>query len=470
MMAKKSPHRCHDTRDMLFNYRRQELTELDTALFEDAMMQCEACRKHVGRLIEIMNLAQSAPAETFLDHKTDPLWADDLFASISSELKAVPAPTQTTNVIDLEQARALRTSTANLSAQPLPGEDTQDHDTPQPPSAWPKLLLALAALAILGLGLALLWHTTSHDPDPVTSSPSVAMTDLPPAPKEVAKPEPSEPLIQEKPPEVSDAVATLPLRPERSADDAVRIFPSPGALWQLSHQDLTHTLEITQGTLLVEFVPARPGKERLVVATAGMKVQVLGTLFYVSTPAAQNPQVGVITGKVKVETKAHGSFTLSDDQEIVLDQAPAVQAIDPEAKSRWTKVVSVQTHQHALKTAALEQLRRTQEEAKERTRQEELGSLRQSAKLALENRHYDEGAKLYEALLAKLPASHHESATVRLELVRLYMRHLKEKERAIAHLRTFILRHPQDVAAPSATRQLCRLLDTAASHEPLCAP
>ena len=94
--------------------------------------------------------------------------------------------------------------------------------------------------------------------------------------------------------------------------------------------------------------------------------------------------------------------------------------------------------------------------------------LRKQAQKALRERDYQRAAKSYERLLERLPRGHNERASIRLELARLYMRYLGQRERAIDHLREFVEQHPLDVAAPSARRQLCQLLGMRASKDPAC--
>jgi hypothetical protein len=94
--------------------------------------------------------------------------------------------------------------------------------------------------------------------------------------------------------------------------------------------------------------------------------------------------------------------------------------------------------------------------------------LLESGRRAMAARDYAEAANHYEALLGEMPGTDPASMTIRLDLARLYRQHLDEPERAIGHLRTFVMNRPDDVAAPSAVRELCRLLSATDERDPLC--
>lgn len=63
-----------------------------------------------------------------------------------------------------------------------------------------------------------------------------------------------------------------------------------------------------------------------------------------------------------------------------------------------------------------------------------------------------------------------ELATTRLELARLYGNHLGRPLRAAQHLRALLDASPDDPAAASVFRELCRLSARAGRIEPLCPP
>ena len=83
---------------------------------------------------------------------------------------------------------------------------------------------------------------------------------------------------------------------------------------------------------------------------------------------------------------------------------------------------------------------------------------------ALRERDYSRAAKNYERLLERLPKAHNERASIRLELARLYMRYLGQRERAIDHLREFVEQHPLDLVVRRLT-EVVLIVDVHIIHE-----
>jgi len=94
--------------------------------------------------------------------------------------------------------------------------------------------------------------------------------------------------------------------------------------------------------------------------------------------------------------------------------------------------------------------------------------LRDEAREALRAGDASRAASLYEEALTRLGPAAPEAASVRLELARLYASRLGQSGRAVEHLRAFVDRYPEDVAAPSARQQLCRMLGPGAGDDVRC--
>jgi hypothetical protein len=87
--------------------------------------------------------------------------------------------------------------------------------------------------------------------------------------------------------------------------------------------------------------------------------------------------------------------------------------------------------------------------------------------LQREGRLSDAAARM-EALLEEGALPGLEATSLRLELARLYERRLGQPRRAAHHLRQFLAAAPDDPAAASVFRELCRLAGLTGLSEPLC--
>ena len=82
--------------------------------------------------------------------------------------------------------------------------------------------------------------------------------------------------------------------------------------------------------------------------------------------------------------------------------------------------------------------------------------------------HFLEAVAQMEALIEEQAIAGADAASLRLELARIYERRLGQVRRAAHHLRQFLQAEPDDVAAASAFRELCRLSAHGGMAEPMC--
>lgn len=483
-------HDCDTIREMVFNYRRGELSELDAALFEESLIECDECATYVGRIIDMLDVSIEAEAQDYIDRPIDASFADSLFDAIAAEIESPSSEdhddddeddgdhdhAQSDEEAELRPPVRLEFVTEQRDEEAIDDELFDfDEDAEQAASTWPKWL-AVAAV-ILGVGIGALmtrpWEKASVEdaPDglaedttaPVSATPDAAL-----------------------------AKAFQQLQPQGKANDTIKVFASSGAKWKLEGASPDHRLRLERGTVLVEFLPENDN-EKLRVISGETEVAVLGTVFYVSAeePGQDKPaRVGVITGKVSVKQPAPGKeapveVMLEDGQEN--NGGEEVREIQPTMKQQTEAFVDIKAHQKALaeRTDPPEEHAKADvkplppKETKPEKAEEVVvaaparktssdAALRKQAQKALRERDYARAAKTYERLLERLPRGHNERASIRLELARLYMRYLGQRERAIEHLREFVEQHPLDVAAPSARRQLCQLLGMRASKDPAC--
>jgi len=481
-------HDCEAIREMVFNYRRGELSELDAALFEESLITCHECATYVGRIIDMLDVSVEAEAQDYIERPIDASFADSLFDSIAAQIEA-PA-SEDGDELEREEKEANEASEpkppvrlefvtqSNLDEEAI-DDELFDFEDEQHASMWPRYLAAAAVLLGIGIGALVLkpWEEPAQQ-----DNNAIAENDQEQDGADLDEASAT--------PDAALAKAFQQLQPQNKTSDTIKVFASDGAKWRLEGKAPDHKLRLEQGTVLVEFLP-KEDNERLHVVSGETEVAVLGTVFYVSAeePGEDKPaRVGVITGKVRVKQPASGKeapveVMLEDGQES--KGGVQIRAIEPSMKQQTEAFVDIKAHQKALaeRHEAPKEHAKADIEPPVKVKPEEDQKvaatapvkkvtsdedLRKQAQKALRERDYSRAAKNYERLLERLPKAHNERASIRLELARLYMRYLGQRERAIDHLREFVEQHPLDVAAPSARRQLCQLLGMRASKDPAC--
>lgn len=312
--------------------------------------------------------------------------------------------------------------------------------------------------------------------------------------------------------------------------DDLEIFASKGAAWEFDKGgDEGPTIRLESGRLLVEYVPE--SSRSLRVVADGTTVRVTGTVFYVAREGEET-STGVAEGRVEVERDgADETVTLESGDRVVgdgdvgslpeADREAIGSRIDLEAHRRKLEERSESrrpARQDEPSTSAPERsgAKDRGEETGDETAAEETSAEEESsrhgegaesgvaanrgsgasdeaasdpgerpprkaaddsdddadlaarARSAMEAGDYERAAERFERLLERLPPDHPDASTAHLDVARIYLHQLDRPERAAEHLRTFVRRWPDDVAADSARRELCRLADRRGWDEGLC--
>ncbi|MBA2662249.1 MAG: zf-HC2 domain-containing protein [Bradymonadaceae bacterium] len=432
---------CDEARRLAFEYRRGELAEADAASVAEHLQGCQGCRHYHERLDSMLGATRSSgPMEPA------PFDTNALFARITTQLQ--PQADEPALVVE-----------AAL-------DDDDDLFEEERSSRWLWAVAALVAAVVALVTVPPLFDDTSapaHSQD-VLDQALVPVISAPVEP---------------------DLLATVVARPLENL--AVKVFASELANWSLTGEQ-DYELSVQSGTVLVEFLPIEGATLR--VKSPRFEVQVIGTVFYVV--AEEQAAVGVLTGKVEVQPTSGAPAVVSTGQEILADrEVRPMSALRLVEASRHVDLLAHEKNLAALAgpkdeadgddgddgddsseqaSAALaqpndRQAAQPQFRAHPSSTEEQI---RQAADKAMRARNYAEAARHYERLLTVLPAHDPASASVTLDLARLYRQRLARPQKAIEHLRRFVVRWPDDVATPSAREELCRLLERAAQTDPLC--
>lgn len=417
------------------------------------------------RLAQTTDAANQADASLWLDSPIDDARADSLFDAISAAIGAQDTQDQEAPAQD----NLIQLRFPQLEADAANDDDDHALDVPAP-KRWQPALGFAAAAAVLAIGA---WWLQQHNAQPAQTLPTqlAQPSEQTPAPPKTDTPVPDAPALD---------LGQLKLASQDvAAKEAIKVMASEGASWTITQapKSKQYTLTLAQGTVLVEFVPR--GGESLRVLAQGTEVQVVGTVFYVSTApkANKNARVGVLSGKVRVKRElqsddARTSVELTSGQE--LTGADDTTPIPQTQLTEGDKLIDLKAHEQKLAqiasnqpTLEVEPLPQPPRQAPVAPKSERLDELKQKAQMALRARDYANAASYYEQALRLSGQS--EAAMMQLELANLYVTHLNQPNRAVRHLKQFVAQNPKDIATPTTRKQLCRLLKSDAQDEPLCA-
>lgn len=441
---------CTNARELLFDHRQGRLDDMDLVLLEGHLEECAACRDHQMRLVGMLDsTAALQPAREVAFDK------DSLFERIAREVKTPPVEAAPRDVAPPFNAAK---------------KAVQIHEEYQRRAPWPYIVAAIAACVLAIFLIPRLLVDPSLEPhgermvelilesDEGTSTPEEAGLAL--------------------------AMVLANLGAQKLDSEIINIFASVGAEWRLEG-DKDLTLHLERGALLVEFLPRED--TTLKVMSPGLEARVIGTIFYVF---AEEERLGVLSGEVEVASsksvqKEASHRKVSPGKEVGPDLE--LSSIAPSTKASTDVYLDIRAHEAkltALRDAAppsssaepsrasdrapLRPRKPSDQGSDKESEQGRRAKLLESGRRAMAARDYAEAANHYEALLREMPGTDPASMTIRLDLARLYRQHLDEPERAIGHLRTFVMNRPDDVAAPSAVQELCRLLSATDERDPLC--
>lgn len=433
---------CEEARAHYHQVRRGDVTIEELDRYDAHVAECEACKAFVLRLDGMLDAATHVDpiADVSIDR-------DDMFASIMG-------------AIDAEEAKpAPRLEVA---------VEEEDLHVPRSPRRYMAIAVLSAAIVVAGLGVAL-WMQSAPD--------------APLAPSELAQNNDETTAQPQRPTQTVPTVAITALAQVDAPDkpESVRIHATEAAEVAVSRDETTTRVAIERGTMLVEFLPDREREESLTVQTSDLSVKVVGTVFYVSDDG-ESSTVGVVTGKVEVTTDDGESLFLTDGQEF--DAEFGIRAAPREQRTDAEAYVNIERHKEALaakvepKRPAPKTVSKVEEappkapEADAKAAKESMTvlatTLRDQAAEAVRMRQYRDAARLYEELIVELPSGHPAAMSARLDVSRLYMKQLDSPERAVPHLKRFIVDRPSDPAAPSARETLCRILESRGESDAAC--
>jgi tetratricopeptide (TPR) repeat protein len=287
-------------------------------------------------------------------------------------------------------------------------------------------------------------------------------------------------------------------------------------------------MKLESGGVLVEFLPRKNRSLRL--TAPGYTLRVVGTVFYAS--AAENSpegepasdatedraapvRAGVLAGRVEVTP------TRRSDAERDAEIAPIALEAGRELDARFeTRELSAPLRRAADRRVNLEAHRRTlraldaktssEKTSSEKTKETEAAeapspsppstasesgppreaspdrrgndpgpaepaadtsdvqTLRARADRAAAAGRIQDALRYYNTVLERLPSDDATAGAVHLDIANLYLRKLDAPKRALPHLRIFLDRWPDDVAAPSVRREFCRVARQLDRREPRC--
>lgn len=418
-----------ELRRLAFDYVRGELSMDESEAIESRMAESKQFEDYVKRLSALMRGAKEAPPE--LHHSMD---ADALFGRIAEHIHA------SQNEVDESKS-----------------QDASEDEIIQVPRRRPWGLLTLAAACVCGL---LIWVVMAQQAVPAPVEEKVVVTK---AVQIQEIPEPKEPAKS------VEMVTFGDLKARDVQTPGVRVFAGDTSNFTLEGE-LERRLTVEQGTVLVEYLP-RKG-ERLSVFGKGFRVQVTGTVFYVSD--VNDGVVGVVTGSVLVVPDQGTPIAVRGGQEYMINEG--LRAISPEHFEDATQHVTVEEHLDRLAMARTE-LVAEKAEAPKRPKKVaskmpavDRSALREEAQKAMQERRYEDASALMERLLEQVPASDPIAGATRLDLARIYLQRLNQPQKAAFHLKRFVLARPSDAATPSAKAEFCRITHESGRSDALCLP
>lgn len=452
---------CEETRAHYHQVRRGEVTPDEMARYDDHLGDCEACQAFVLRMDGMLDAARDVDVvdEVAIDR-------DDLFSKIMADVEG-------DSVDDVDQGATDGPRLREVS------DADEELDIPRSPRRWVAVAMLAAALVVAGLGVVLWMEQAPDAPLDV----EIAQGDRETAPTadreldETIEDKPSQGLADERP----TFAAMKPLLVE---DESIRVFTAKPDEVAVSKKDDATSVNVKEGTVLVEFTPKDPRSEKLAVRAGELTVRVVGTIFYVHRSTAGSI-VGVVTGKVEVTTQEGESLFLTDGQEY--DADGGIRTAREATRDEADAYVDVDAHDARLAArrdsaptpvepppSSAERAERAERVEPEASGDEERGmsvlaqTLRDQASEAVRMRQYSDAARLLEDLIVELPSGHPAAMSARLDLSRIYMRQLDEPTRAVPHLKRFIVDRPDDPATPSARTTLCRILEAEGETDTAC--
>lgn len=486
---------CATARALAFDAHRGDLSPAERAAWRAHVAECDACAMLVERTDDMLDAASTLDADAWGEAD-----ADDLFARIAGAIDAEPEASADADVLPTGDEPTLLLA-ANRDVG-LPDEPSDATETGSRRTArnlrplWGVLVMA-AAGALAALGVTLLGD------DAPAPAPAPRVAEAP------ALPEVDEPPVV--PPVDADLEALTRLAMASEDEGPVRVFSDPGASWRIEGGP-DYRLHLDRGAVFVEFVG--DGTETLRVQTSSWAVQVVGTAFYAA--AGEAPDVRVLTGAVDI-VSGDARTRVAAGERI---SGAEVAALPESQRAELARRVDPATHEAALDARRDERIARAtptreeprveaappaprtpprtsrppapapapappvatpppadevEDDAGAEPDEVEAPALSPGAEAlaraeqAQRARRWQDAAAAFEAALAAEPGATW-SARARLDVARIYLRHLGTPGAALPHLERFVAEHPSDVAAPAARDELCRVAGELGRDVAACAP
>ena len=454
-----NPMSCDTARDLFFELRHGRIEKPQHDAFDDHIADCTSCREYVEKLDSMLDEAMLwEPADAVAIDKNNLF--DSIVTGIDNEKNGV--------VVD-----EISPVSDNGPGQQDPNEplDYSGHKARRA-VPWMRVFLAAAALIVATMSWPLLIvEFMSGESDALFKELAATDGDIY---QENGGLDLDLPFELSKAPLFADST---------SVSDSVRVLPGDNARWAMEADGKGWEVVAHSGQVLVEFLP-RDG-ETLNFRYPGGQGSVVGTVFYLD---ADTSEVGVVEGEVNVESDDGKSATLHSRNAW---RGEEIHEIGQEQWETLTASINPETHRQKLaelrEKLALDQKEESEEESAEKPAEQAEApvqpaaaqtkpahervpgpaGLRLNAEKALRQRDFQNAARQYEALLEVLPADDRSAGSVRLDLARLYHRHLQDPGKTADHLRYFIQTWPDDTVTPQAIAELCRLVDEP-DQEPHC--
>lgn len=408
-----------DFRRVAFDYVRGDLGPQESEAVEQRMAESPTYREYVRRIDDMLGAARNDLARTPTPQ------ADALFGRIEA---ALHAPT-------------VHPATPEFPTQEV---DFEDVSVRRPWALW------VAAAAVV-VACASLFFVVQRDAQTPAVPQRVVVT-----PKTVSEEEG----VAKAAPE-----PRVTVEPVDGPDSDVRLYASRQAKYEIEGA-LDKRIRLKDGTLVVEFVP-EPGV-RLTLSHPNFEVRVVGTVFYASTDGAG--LVGVVAGEVLVTTPGGGPVAVKPGQEFVVGEG--LRNADPDRVAETRLHVDVERHVQLLEARELVKDLPRQPSAPPTAHEVALSvedaRTRDEANRLMREGKWEEAAGVLEKLLADLSPTSAGAGAIRLDLARLYLKHLNRPQQAALHLKRFVVSRPRDPATPLARQEYCRIVEASGRQDALC--
>lgn len=492
---------------------RGELSPEDRASYRAQLQRSDASAQLMERTDDMLDAAS-----TLEDDAWGQASADDLFARIASELEGdAPASNEEHDSNDAPTS-AEATTPEPAPSLPLPLDDQEPPSDDGRVIAFPRRRSVLWGAVAACIGALIAWRVLAPSDGDVAAPAPAEMAHQSDAP-DGASPRgtsPDAPREEQANAMQIDPRAIASLAPADSGLDAVRILSSDAAVWSVEGGP-SYQLSLREGAVLVEFVG--DGRNSLTVASGDWSAKVVGTVFYAE--AGDEPDIRVLVGAVDVrsadearivrvdggaafqgdtlraldggESLALAGYVDPGEHQAELDAAREARVADeqrawdqrrlgergaeparenPERNSAAGEATARENAEQRIAAASPPADGRGSQTPPEtapdvRSDDEEdeappslsSGELGQLARDAQRRRDWASAAEHYEAWLRQTPVGAGAGA-VRLDLARIYLRRLDDPAGAYRHLESFLRSHPDDVAAPMARDEFCRVART----------